>query len=209
MTALPIRFSAVRQYPSCSSHAAAGASGHLTSGCAFWCRLDGSAFAEEVLAPARELSEVLGAELLLLRVVESSGILRSAEDDLDAFRTPRANQQLAEARHYLEDFAGRVWATGMAVATRVVVGPPATSIAEVARESGADLIAMATHGRGGLARLVLGSVAMGTLQQASAPLLLVRPAGLDRRAARQTSTEPAAALLGQATAGWTNEQPQE
>ena len=58
------------------------------------------------------------------------------------------------------------------------IGAAAGSIADTAREEGADLIAMATHGRTGLARLVLGSVATETLQRAMVPLLLLRPASL-------------------------------
>jgi hypothetical protein len=58
------------------------------------------------------------------------------------------------------------------------VGAPAPTIAATAREQGADLIAMATHGRGGLARLVMGSTTTGTLQRSTVPLLVVRPAAL-------------------------------
>lgn len=56
-------------------------------------------------------------------------------------------------------------------------GRPATVIAALAREEGAHLIAMSTHGRGGLTRLVMGSVATGALHHATVPLLLV-PAGV-------------------------------
>ena len=54
-------------------------------------------------------------------------------------------------------------------------GSAASSIVEVASQEQAGMIVMATHGRGGLARLVLGSVATATLQRAAVPLLLVRP----------------------------------
>jgi hypothetical protein len=58
---------------------------------------------------------------------------------------------------------------------RVMVGDPAEVIAAEAQAWNADLVAMATHGRTGLARLVLGSVAAGTLQRVDVPVLFVRP----------------------------------
>ena len=57
-------------------------------------------------------------------------------------------------------------------------GPAAATIVDYAREQAVDAIAMATHGRGGLARAVLGSVAYETARRAAVPLLLVRPASL-------------------------------
>ena len=73
----------------------------------------------------------------------------------------------------------------------VAVGPPATTIAAVARGRGAGVIAMATHGRGGAVRAVLGSVVTATIRAATVPLLLVRPAAVAASAAR-----PGAAALG-------------
>jgi nucleotide-binding universal stress UspA family protein len=56
-------------------------------------------------------------------------------------------------------------------------GPPAAAIAEVARAEKVDLIVMATHGRGGLERLVLGSVAESVLRGTRVPILIVRSEG--------------------------------
>jgi nucleotide-binding universal stress UspA family protein len=78
------------------------------------------------------------------------------------------------------------------VATISELGQPAVTISEVACRESADLIAMATHGRSGVARLVLGSVATGTLQRASMPVMLVRPAALEGET-RHTEPEAAAA----------------
>ena len=75
-----------------------------------------------------------------------------------------------------------------------MAGPAAATIAAVARDREADLIVMATHGRGGLARAVLGSVATGTLHRADRPLLLVRPAGL-RRPVEEASGPAAGGVL--------------
>jgi hypothetical protein len=64
-------------------------------------------------------------------------------------------------------------------------------ITDAAREQQADLIVMATHGRGGLARVVLGSVATGILQRTSVPLVLVRPSAM-RQQTTARLPEPAA-----------------
>jgi two-component system sensor histidine kinase UhpB len=89
-------------------------------------------------------------------------------------------QERAPAEAYLEQVAATLRTGGREVTTCAVAGPAAPAIAAVARDSDVDLIVMATHGRGGLARAVLGSVAAGTLHRTDRPLLLVRPAGLRR-----------------------------
>jgi hypothetical protein len=61
---------------------------------------------------------------------------------------------------------------------RVEFGIPATRIAEIATKTGAALVFMATHGRIGLHRAVLGSVAGQVLERGSTPLVLIRPAAL-------------------------------
>jgi nucleotide-binding universal stress UspA family protein len=140
--------------------------------------LDGSEFGEAVLPAACELATLLNAEIDLLRAVEVptySGMpyaesLPSSPDILEL--------EEAEARSYLETVAVRLRPEVRSVTTRVEVGWPGTRILEVARERHSCAIAMATHGRSGLARVVLGSVATLTLQQSPAPLLLVRPTSL-------------------------------
>lgn len=83
---------------------------------------------------------------------------------------------LQEHRDVLEQDARWLRDKGFAVECGVVVGnDPAAAIVDVARERGADIIAMATHGRGGLGRLVQGSVASKVVQSGVAPVLLIRP----------------------------------
>ena len=78
-------------------------------------------------------------------------------------------------------------------------------VARVAHEEGVDVVMMATHGRSGLARLVLGSVATATLQRADVPILLVRPSTMlqadktshttsEAASAPMSASEPPAAL---------------
>jgi nucleotide-binding universal stress UspA family protein len=72
-------------------------------------------------------------------------------------------------------------------------GDPANAILSAARESHCDLIVMATHGRRGLSRLVLGSVAEAVLRRAPCPVLLVKgPIPLETTGAAEAAREPAA-----------------
>lgn len=81
-----------------------------------------------------------------------------------------------DAHAYLTGVANRLADSGLVVSTEVLEGDPATAIGDYAAARPGDvLIAMATHGRSGLGRWLLGSVAERVLHMAPAPLLLVRP----------------------------------
>jgi nucleotide-binding universal stress UspA family protein len=149
--------------------------------------LDGSDRSETALLPAIGVATTLGAEILLLAVVPFPPY--SLYDDGTAMVAFEPEIELADSDRYLADIASRVQAAGIKVKTRALLANPAFAIAEVAAEEQADAIAMATHGRTGMARMVLGSVAMGTLQRTSVPLILVGPAALPTSAAeRATAT---------------------
>jgi nucleotide-binding universal stress UspA family protein len=76
---------------------------------------------------------------------------------------------------YLTRVQARLSEKGIDVATRIVSGDPAARIVDLARQEKADLIAMSTHGRSGIARWVLGSVADKILHESKIPMWLVRP----------------------------------
>jgi nucleotide-binding universal stress UspA family protein len=158
--------------------------------------LDGSAFAEEAVAPATDLARALGADLLLVRVVDSrrDGPGSRGRDAGPPAATAAA--AVAEAREYLERMARSLRAAGQTAEVRVMVGasPPAAIVA-AAREAGGAMIAMTTHGRGGLARLALGSVATETLQLADVPLLLVRPEAMRSAQAPASTGSPIGVAL--------------
>jgi nucleotide-binding universal stress UspA family protein len=134
--------------------------------------LNGSAFAEAVLGPAGKLANLLGADVLLARVVAPPSPLVTAHAPL-AGAGP-VDEELAAARAYLDEVAAGFHAAGR-VATQVALGTtPAESLARIARAEHVDLVALATRGRGGLARLVLGSTATAMLERSPVPLLVVR-----------------------------------
>ncbi len=84
----------------------------------------------------------------------------------------------AQAEAYLERVAGRLREQGLQVRTRVAVARHAAeAILEEAEAQASNLIALATHGRGGFKRLLLGSVADKLVRGASSPVLIYRPTG--------------------------------
>ena len=133
---------------------------------------DGSAIAEAAIKPMLASVRDLNPDVLLLQVVVAprGGAAAYMFEDLPA--------EIDQARESLERLAETLRADGWHVRVQVVAGGVAASIANVASEERIDVIAMATHGRSGLARQVLGSVATETLQRATTPLLLLRPTGL-------------------------------
>ncbi len=133
--------------------------------------LDGSELAEAVLPRAIELARTCGARLILLRAAEAHTFPGVDPTEAQVKVTMEADQ-------YLREVAERVKAGGIAdVETSVWYGPPAYAIVEGARLAGADLILMTTHGRSGLGRLILGSVAEAVLRGTATPVLLIRASG--------------------------------
>ena len=121
--------------------------------------LDGSALSQEILGPAVDLSQVRRAEITLLRVV--------------------APGTSADAQEYLDVIAADLRKQRPRIEARVVeANDPVTAILAVAQDQQVDAIALATHGRGGLARLLMGSFARALLHQANVPVLLYRPASI-------------------------------
>ncbi len=140
--------------------------------------LDGSRLAEAILTEVGELAALHRAEVVLLRVA-----LVHALPGVD--QTDAQVQAVEEAESYLADVEQRLARHGIRVSSAVRYGRAAEEILDHARSAGADLIAMSTHGRGGLGRLVLGSVAETVLRASAVPVLLLRarepaPARLDR-----------------------------
>jgi nucleotide-binding universal stress UspA family protein len=139
--------------------------------------LDGSTNAEAILPHVLALSQAAQAECTLLRVVESVMVAGSmpANPAVRELDEQLIDQLRADAQIYLEQVAERLAAQGLTTRIEVVVAPQAAiAILEQARQDRIDLIAMVTHGRRGLARVVLGSVADNVLRGATTPVLLHR-----------------------------------
>jgi nucleotide-binding universal stress UspA family protein len=147
--------------------------------------LDGTPLAEQMIEPALELGRLLGAEFTLLRVVKPvlavdypiEGATLGAMAAALVERTEKLQGQVcAEALAYLEKVAERLRERGFRVRTRVEVEEqPAVAILKHSRSAAADLVALATHGRRGLKRLFLGSVADKVIRAGAVPVLVRRP----------------------------------
>jgi nucleotide-binding universal stress UspA family protein len=149
--------------------------------------LDGSALAEQILPYVRGLAPSLSARVCLLRVLAdeendnlvADGIMWAygIGDPPEAHRerTQRLWDTLRErAAGYLATVAMQLEQAGLDVETIVRIGPPDENIVEAARSQHATLIAMVTHGYGGLRRWTLGSVTDKVVHSATTPVFIVR-----------------------------------
>jgi len=140
--------------------------------------LDGSELAERVLEPAIALGSLADAEYTLVRVVASrlvpDGYPVAAE--LTAVARAQLDNRSAEAQAYLDCVAKRLRTKSLRIQTHVVVGESAAAaVLGVVRDQNIDLIALATHGRSGLKRLFLGSVADKIVRGTLTSALVYRP----------------------------------
>ncbi len=135
--------------------------------------LDGSPLAESVLGPTKELAAATGARITLTHVVPDLSYLGPR---ILGFRPDRLEPELDGALAYLEPLAADLRREGFDAAVHPVVGgEAAVSIASLAEELDAEVIAIATHGYGGAKRTLLGSVTDRLLAATNLPLLVVRP----------------------------------
>jgi nucleotide-binding universal stress UspA family protein len=147
--------------------------------------LDGSALAEQMIEPAVALGSLREAQYTLLRVIKP--VLPTAYKLQGASLTELADSVLTqiemiqdslhrEARDYLERLAAPLRKRSLQVQTRIAVEQqPGIAILHEARGLAIDMIALETHGRRGLSRLVLGSVADKVIRGISCPVLVHRP----------------------------------
>ncbi|MEZ4570921.1 MAG: universal stress protein [Thermomicrobiales bacterium] len=133
---------------------------------------DGTEFSDSIIDHA---SDCRGAEASahLLRVLESPGWGASAFDAGLVSQYIEASREMSE--QHLEALGGKLKEHGYEVSSELRDGGAADQILDCAKSCGADMIAMATHGRGGIGRLILGSVANRVLQHTTVPLLLIHP----------------------------------
>ncbi len=135
--------------------------------------LDGSTLAEQALPVVVALAKAFKAPVTLVRTVPAGwwsmdgGMYVELPEILDSVE--------AEAREYLEATANSLKAQGLEVATRFsLFASPDREVEEVAVAARRPLIVMTSHGRSGIARVVLGSIADRIARSSSAPVLLVR-----------------------------------
>ena len=148
--------------------------------------LDGSRLAATAIPYALTLARAADARISLLAVVasppEHAGLPSAAAQEGD-------ERHVTESTAYLESVAVAMRADGLTVTTVVRHGNPASEILAASEDEGCSLIVISTHGRTGLDRIRIGSVAQHVLRHAIIPTLVVRPGN-------DAPTEGAAAIAG-------------
>jgi nucleotide-binding universal stress UspA family protein len=136
--------------------------------------VDGSKRAEAILNHAESTAKSNNAKVVFLKVDEEPIMLdRDEVIDIAKYHEEfETRNRLSQA--YLDDLQTRFREKDINAVTRLAYGSVVKAILNAAAETGADLIAMVTHGLSGLARVSYGSVAAGVLQAADIPILLVR-----------------------------------
>ena len=133
--------------------------------------LDREAGAEVALPVAADLAKSDGTVIRLMYVAPTPSAI-VAEGRVIAYADQESDRLQHLGMVYLREAAHQL--AGLPVEYAVRFGEPAEEILEEAREFGADLVVMATHGRSGVARLMLGSVAEAVLRRSEVPVVLVR-----------------------------------
>jgi nucleotide-binding universal stress UspA family protein len=146
--------------------------------------IDFSDSSKRALNYAIDLGGVLGADLTVLYVAEpiyfaTPGDLYGTSANLGML----LEEQRRSARQELSKLAARLEKRGVRVKTVLGTGVPHEVIVETAKARKADLIVMATHGRGGLTHLLMGSVSEKVVRSATCPVLTMRAGATKKRPA--------------------------
>ncbi len=136
--------------------------------------LDGSALAEAILPHVEELAQRYQATLILLQVVDLTTSIPELEGLATEINREIVKEAVDAATSYLNNLYNRFRDRGIQCRIFTERGSTVDAIIAVAERERADLIAMASHGRTGLARVFFGSVAQGVLNRATQPVLFLR-----------------------------------
>lgn len=141
--------------------------------------IDGSDRSAEALPGVIELAELFDSRVVLLRVLEPDK------------GKPAPQQECEEAEALLKRLASTIEKKKVETLRLLEAGDPIEQILKAVKENEVDLIALTTHGRGGISRAILGSVTEELLRQAPVPLLVTRNAGVAEPARKPEVAEKA------------------
>ena len=135
--------------------------------------LDGSKRADRILPHVEEMAKRYKAKVIFLQVVEYKTI-PTTEGAFISLSDQEFDQAKKRAQKHLEAIQGEFREKKIESRTHVTYGPVVEGIITLAAQEDVDLIALASHGRGGLSRVFYGSVAAGLLHRVDRPLLIIR-----------------------------------
>jgi nucleotide-binding universal stress UspA family protein len=136
--------------------------------------LDGSKRAEAILPHVEELAQRYEAKVIFIQVIEPPPlVVTPGQPDLVHHRQ-ELERLTEEVNSYLMSIRGEFKQKGIDAQMELGQGPVVRAIIDTADREDVDLIALASHGRSGLAQVFYGSVAAGILQRVARPLLLIR-----------------------------------
>lgn len=135
--------------------------------------LDRSKRAEKILPHVEDLASHYKAEVILLMTIPHFQAA-AVDGSFVEFSEKDFNTQLEKAKSYLKSIAEKLHQKNIRTHTVVAKGSAVENIIQTSEKENVGLIAMTSHGRGGLTRVFYGSVASGVLNRADRPLLIVR-----------------------------------
>jgi len=147
--------------------------------------LDGSRFGSRALRYATEVAQRFGAEVILIRVIRPTtpvivvgahNVASPAESEIAVQAAFEADKRNAtRAKRYLSDKIRAIKPRHIKASYQVAIGDPAQSIIEFSKKKNIDLVVMTTHGKSGLKRAVIGSIADVVIRESGKPVLVIRP----------------------------------
>jgi nucleotide-binding universal stress UspA family protein len=147
--------------------------------------LDGSRFASQALRYATEVAQRFGAEVVLIQVIKPAtavidaatpiGISPAASEIGVQVALEADKRNAARARRYLSGRVRAMRPRHIESSYHVLTGDVAHSIIEFSEKEDIDLVAMTTHGKSGLRRAVMGSIADAVIRESGKPVLVIRP----------------------------------
>jgi nucleotide-binding universal stress UspA family protein len=153
--------------------------------------LDGSSLAERALPVAARITHSTGGSLVLLQALRASVEFESGAASPALWALPVSPEERETAQRYLASVRQAQIRAETPVQMRIVAGPPAAMILAASVGLGADLIVLASHGRSGMGRWLLGSVAAEVVRDARIPVFVVRESALTGVLTDHGSTPPA------------------
>ncbi|MFN8487892.1 MAG: universal stress protein [Caldilineaceae bacterium] len=136
--------------------------------------LDGSKRAEKILPHVKALAHQFGAKLVLVQVVEPVAAVVSPYETLPHYTAEYVDRLIDGAKAYLTGIRELLHAESIETISYVENGPIIFSLMQLAMRENVDLIALASHGRTGMAGAFYGSITAGLLNRIDRPLLVIR-----------------------------------